>query len=278
MHYEQLLPYAKPMDNPERAFRVIPGDFVTTEDGTGIVHTAPTFGADDARVARESGVPAMLVEDELGNPVPLVDLQGKFVAQMGEFAGRYVKQEYYQNGEAPKESVDIELAIKLKKENRAFKVEKYEHTYPHCWRTDKPVLYYPLDSWFIKATAVKDRMFELNKTINWKPKSTGEGRFGNWLENVNDWNLSRTRYWGIPLPVWRTEDGTETKCIGSVEELQQEINRSVEAGIMTSNPINGYKAGDMSEENYARVDLHRPYMDEITLISDKGLPMHRERT
>jgi isoleucyl-tRNA synthetase len=277
LHYEQLLPYAKPMDNPERAFRVIPGDFVTTEDGTGIVHTAPTFGADDARVARESGVPAMLVEDELGNPVPLVDLQGKFVAQMGEFAGRYVKQEYYQNGEAPKESVDIELAIKLKKENRAFKVEKYEHTYPHCWRTDKPVLYYPLDSWFIKATAVKDRMFELNKTINWKPKSTGEGRFGNWLENVNDWNLSRTRYWGIPLPVWRTEDGTETKCIGSVEELQQEINRSVEAGIMTSNPINGYKAGDMSEENYARVDLHRPYMDEITLISDKGLPMHREK-
>lgn len=277
LHYEQLLPYAKPMDNPERAFRVIPGDFVTTEDGTGIVHTAPTFGADDARVARESGVPAMLVEDEQGNPVPLVDLQGKFVSQMGEFAGRYVKQEYYQNGEAPKDSVDLELAIKLKRENRAFKVEKYEHTYPHCWRTDKPVLYYPLDSWFIRATAVKDRMFELNKTIHWKPKSTGEGRFGNWLENVNDWNLSRSRYWGIPLPVWRTEDGSETKCIGSVEELHHEINRAVEGGVMSANPIAEFKAGDMSEENYSQVDLHRPYMDEITLISNSGQPMYREK-
>ncbi|MGB1313455.1 MAG: class I tRNA ligase family protein, partial [Bizionia paragorgiae] len=215
--YEQLLPYALPNDNPENAFRVISGDFVTTEDGTGIVHTAPTFGADDALVAKQATpeIPPMLVKDENDNLVPLVDLQGKFRPEMGEYAGKYVKNEYYADGEAPERSVDVELAIQLKEENKAFKVEKYKHSYPNCWRTDKPILYYPLDSWFIKVTDVKDRMHELNKTINWKPKSTGEGRFGNWLANANDWNLSRSRYWGIPLPIWRTEDGKEEICIGS---------------------------------------------------------------
>ncbi|HKJ07024.1 MAG TPA: class I tRNA ligase family protein, partial [Flavobacteriaceae bacterium] len=219
--YEQLLPYAQPYQNPENAFRVIAGDFVTTEDGTGIVHTAPTFGADDAMVAKQAKpeVPPMLVLDDNENPIPLVDLQGKFTKHMGEFAGYYVKNEYYTEGEAPKRPVDVELAIKLKEENKAFHVEKYRHSYPHCWRTDKPVLYYPLDSWFIKVTDKRDEMFQLNETINWKPKSTGEGRFGNWLKNANDWNLSRSRYWGIPLPIWRTEDGTEEILIGSVEEL-----------------------------------------------------------
>ena len=206
--YEQLLPYALPNDNPENAFRIISGDFVTTEDGTGIVHTAPTFGADDALVAKQAKpeVPPMLVKDEHGNLVPLVDFQGRFRPEMGEYAGKYVKNEYYNEGEAPERSVDVEIAIKLKEENRAFKVEKYKHSYPNCWRTDKPILYYPLDSWFIKVTDVKERMHELNNSINWKPKSTGEGRFGNWLANANDWNLSRSRYWGIPLPIWRTED------------------------------------------------------------------------
>ena len=232
--YEQLLPYALPNDNPEHAFRVISGDFVTTEDGTGIVHTAPTFGTDDALVAKQAipEVPPMLVKDENDNLVPLVDLQGRFRPEMKAFAGKYVKNEYYNDDEVPERSVDVEIAIKLKEENKAFKVEKYKHSYPNCWRTDKPILYYPLDSWFIKVTNVKDRMHELNQSINWKPKSTGEGRFGNWLANANDWNLSRSRYWGIPLPIWRTEDGKEALCIGSVEELKAEIQKAIEVGVL----------------------------------------------
>ena len=276
--YEQLLPWALPYQNPENAFRVISGDFVTTEDGTGIVHTAPTFGADDAKVAKEATpeVPPMLVLDENGNPVPLVDLQGKFVAQLGDFGGKYVKNEYYNDGEAPEKSVDVEIAIQLKEENKAFKVEKYVHSYPHCWRTDKPILYYPLDSWFIKVTEIKDRMFDLNETINWKPKATGEGRFGNWLKNANDWNLSRSRYWGIPLPLWRNEEGTETLCIGSVEELYNEIEKSVAAGFMTENPYKGFVIGNMEEANYDLVDLHKNIVDNIVLVSSSGKPMKRE--
>lgn len=276
LRYEQLLPYAQPYENAENAFQVIPGDFVTTEDGTGIVHIAPTFGADDAQVAREAGVPPMLILDDDGNPVPLVDLQGKFVKQMGELTGKYVKNEYYDEGDAPEKSVDVEIAIKLKEENKAFKVEKYEHSYPHCWRTDKPVLYYPLDSWFIKATAAKQRMQELNKTINWKPKATGEGRFGNWLENLNDWNLSRSRFWGIPIPIWRTEDGKQAKCIGSLEELKAACAKAVEAGVMNENPLKNFEPGNMSEENYDKFDLHKNVVDRITLVSDDGQPMTRE--
>ena len=277
--YEQLIPWFLPAENPEKAFRVIAGDFVTTEDGTGIVHTAPTFGADDARVAKEAGVPPMLVKDENDNLVPLVDLQGKFIK--GEnvpelFAGKYIKNEYYDNGTAPEKSWDVELAILLKTENKAFKVEKYSHSYPHCWRTDKPVLYYPLDSWFVKMTEVKNRLVELNKGINWKPKATGEGRFANWLENVNDWNLSRSRYWGIPLPIWRTEDLKEEKIIGSVEELINEIEKSVAAGLMAENPFKGFEIGNMSNENYAKIDLHKNIVDEIILVSDSGKPMKRE--
>jgi isoleucine--tRNA ligase len=277
--YEQLVPWFLPAENPEKAFRVIAGDFVTTEDGTGIVHTAPTFGADDARVAKEAGVPPMLVKDENDNLVPLVDLQGKFIK--GEnvpelFAGKYIKNEYYDNGTAPEKSWDVELAILLKTENKAFKVEKYSHSYPHCWRTDKPVLYYPLDSWFVKMTEVKNRLVELNKGINWKPKATGEGRFANWLENVNDWNLSRSRYWGIPLPIWRTEDLKEEKIIGSVEELINEIEKSVAAGLMAENPFKGFEIGNMSNENYAKIDLHKNIVDEIVLVSDSGKPMKRE--
>jgi isoleucyl-tRNA synthetase len=276
--YEQLLPYALPNDNPEHAFRVISGDFVTTEDGTGIVHTAPTFGADDALVAKQAKpeVPPMLVKDENGNLVPLVNLQGKFRPEMGEFAGKYVKNEYYAEGEAPERSIDVELAIKLKEENKAFKVEKYKHSYPNCWRTDKPILYYPLDSWFIKVTDVKDRMFELNETINWKPKATGTGRFGNWLANANDWNLSRSRYWGIPLPIWRTEDGKEEVCIGSVEELKHEMAKAVSAGVLSKDIFEDFEIGNNSEENYAKIDLHKNIVDSIVLVSPSGKPMKRE--
>ncbi|NRB60666.1 MAG: isoleucine--tRNA ligase [Winogradskyella sp.] len=276
--YEQLLDYALPNDNPENAFRVISGDFVTTEDGTGIVHTAPTFGADDALVAKQATpeVPPMLVKDDNDNLVPLVDLQGRFRPEMGEFAGKYVKNEYYDDGEAPEKSVDVEIAIKLKIENKAFKVEKYKHSYPNCWRTDKPILYYPLDSWFIKVTDVKERMHELNTTINWKPKSTGEGRFGNWLANANDWNLSRSRFWGIPLPIWRTEDGKEAKCIGSVEELKAEMQRAVEAGVLEADIFADFEVGNMSEANYDKIDLHKNVVDKIVLVSDSGQPMKRE--
>ncbi len=278
IRYEQLLPYVLPYQNAENAFRVIAGDFVTTEDGTGVVHTAPTFGADDAKVAKEAKpeVPPMLVLDEEGNAVPLVDLQGKFTSHLGDLAGKYVKNEYYDAGQAPEKSVDVEIAIRLKEENKAFKVEKYVHSYPHSWRTDEPLLYYPLDSWFIKVTDVKDRMFDLNETINWKPKSTGEGRFGNWLKNANDWNLSRSRYWGIPLPIWRTEDKKEEVLIGSVEELYNAIERSIEAGFQKENPFKGFEIGNMSESNYDLIDLHKNVVDQITLVSASGQPMKRE--
>ena len=276
--YEQILDYCLPNDNPQDAFRVISGDFVTTEDGTGIVHTAPTFGADDAIVAKQATpeIPPMLVKDENDNLVPLVNLQGKFRSEMGEFAGKYVKNEYYKDGEAPEKSIDVELAIKLKIENKAFKVEKYKHSYPNCWRTDKPILYYPLDSWFIKVTDVKDRMHALNKTINWKPASTGTGRFGNWLANANDWNLSRSRYWGIPLPIWRTEDGKEEICVGSVEELKNEMAKAVAAGVLAKDIFEDFEVGNNSEENYAKIDLHKNIVDEIVLVSATGQPMKRE--
>ena len=278
IRYEQLFQYVLPNDNPQDAFRVISGDFVTTEDGTGIVHTSPTFGADDALVAKQATpeIPPMLIKDENDNLVPLVDLQGKFVKELGEFGGKYVKNEYYKDGEAPEKSIDVELAIKLKEENKAFKVEKYKHSYPNCWRTDKPILYYPLDSWFIKVTDVKDRMHELNKTIIWKPVSTGEGRFGNWLANANDWNLSRSRYWGIPLPIWRTEDKKEEICIGSVAELKTEIKKSVEAGIISEDIYANFEVGNMSDENYATIDLHKNIVDQIILVSPSGKPMQRE--
>ena len=278
IRYEQLMPLVLPYQNPENAFRVILGDFVTTEDGTGIVHTAPTFGADDAKVAKEAKpeVPPMLVLDTNGNPVPLVDLQGKFIQGLGDLSGKYVKNEYYDADKAPERSSDVEIAIQLKEENKAFKVEKYVHSYPHSWRTDEPLLYYPLDSWFIKVTEVKDRMFDLNETINWKPKATGEGRFGNWLKNANDWNLSRSRYWGIPLPIWRTEDGTEEVLIGSVEELYNAIEKAIAAGFQSANPFKGFEIGNMSEENYDLVDLHKNVVDAITLVSASGKPMKRE--
>ena len=274
--YEQLLPYALPHENPEKAFQVISGNFVTTEDGTGIVHIAPTFGQDDAQVAKDFGIPPMLVLDENENPVPLINLQGKFRPEMDEFAGLYVKNEYYNDGDAPDKSVDVLIAIKLKEENKAFKVEKYVHSYPHCWRTDKPILYYPLDSWFIKISEVKGRMAEINKTINWKPKATGEGRFGNWLEGANDWNLSRSRFWGIPIPIWRTEDGTEQMCIGSAEELKNECQKAVEAGLMDENPLAAFEVGNMDKANYESFDFHKNYVDNIILVSPAGKPMIRE--
>ncbi|WP_299818421.1 isoleucine--tRNA ligase [uncultured Pontibacter sp.] len=260
VEYHQLMPYVQP-DKP--AFRVIIGDYVTTEDGTGIVHISPTFGADDFRVAAHNDIPALLVTDETGKQVPIVDRQGRFVSEITDFAGMYVKN-YAKEDESSAEykPTDVKIAIKLKEEGKAFKVEKYEHTYPHCWRTDMPVLYYPLDSWFIKTTAVKDRLIELNKTINWKPESTGTGRFGNWLENLVDWNLSRSRYWGTPLPIWRTEDGEEELCIGSIPELMAEIEKSVKAGVMA--------------EVIDVPDLHRPYVDNIILVSKSGKPMYRE--
>ena len=279
IRYEQLWHQAPlPLSQPENAFRVIAGDFVTTEDGTGIVHTAPTFGADDAQVAKEATppVPPLLVKDENENEVPLVDLAGKFYAGLPEIGGKFVKNAYYPEGEAPEKSVDVEIAIRLKEENRAFKVEKYVHSYPNCWRTDKPILYYPLDSWFIKVTDVRDKMVANNNKINWKPKSTGEGRFGNWLANANDWNLSRSRFWGIPLPIWRTEDGKESTIVGSVEELVAAIEKSIAAGFMKENPFKDFEVGNMSEENYDQIDLHKNTVDPVVLCSPSGQAMYRE--
>lgn len=291
MEYEQLLPFISPLTGG--AFRVISGDYVTTEDGTGIVHIAPNFGADDAFVAKKAGVPPIVVVDKKGQERPVVDLQGKyflteeldekFVAEhvnvelWNEYAGRYVKNAYDETLTDKDETLDVSICMDLKASNKAFKIEKHVHNYPHCWRTDKPILYYPLDSWFIRSTAKKDRMVELNRTINWQPESTGTGRFGNWLENLNDWNLSRSRFWGTPLPIWRDEDGNEI-CIGSVHELYDEIEKSVAAGFMQSNTLKdlGFVPDDYSKENYDRIDLHRPFVDEITLVSKAGKPMKRE--
>jgi isoleucyl-tRNA synthetase len=277
--YEQIWNESPlPHENPENAFRVIEGDFVTTEDGTGIVHTAPTFGADDARVAKLANppIPALLILDKNNQLVPLVNLQGKFVDELGFLGGKYVKNEYYEKNEVPEKSVDVEIAIKLKEENRAFKVEKYVHSYPNCWRTDKPILYYPLDSWFIKVTEQKDKLVDLNKTINWKPKSTGEGRFGNWLINANDWNLSRSRFWGIPLPIWKTSDSKETLVIGSMSELKKEISKSIEKGYMKQDPFKDFDPKDMSSSNYNKIDLHKNVVDKIVLCSPEGEKMFRE--
>ena len=312
MHYEQLLPWVKPVEADEqgnwheaadKAFRVILGDYVTTEDGTGIVHIAPTFGADDAFVARQAGIPSLFMINKRGETRPMVDFTGKFYlkaeldekfaaacvdAAYDEYEGRFVKNaydpqftvdgRYDEKAAAAAENLDIYISIKLKESNKVFKIEKHTHNYPHCWRTDKPVLYYPLDSWFIRTTALRERMMDLNKTIYWKPESTGTGRFGKWLENINDWNLSRSRFWGTPLPIWATEDRTELKCIGSIEELISEIEKAVAAGVMTENPYKNFKVGDMSKENYSteNIDLHRPYVDNIILVSSKGEPMRRE--
>jgi len=279
IRYEQLWDEAPlPNDNPNDAFRVIEGDFVTTEDGTGIVHTAPTFGADDAKVAKLANppIPALLIEDEDKQLVPLVDLQGKFRKELGSLGGKFVKNEYYNDNDIPQKSVDVEIAIRLKEQNRAFKVEKYVHSYPNCWRTDKPILYYPLDSWFIKVTDKKERLVELNKTINWKPKSTGEGRFGNWLANANDWNLSRSRFWGIPLPIWKSSDSKETIVIGSMLELKNEIKKSLSKGFMQKDPFDGFDPNDMSDLNYNKIDLHKNIVDNIVLCSSSGKKMFRE--
>jgi len=274
--YEQLLPYVQPLKDADQAFRIISGNFVTTEDGTGIVHIAPTFGVDDAQVAKDHGVPPLTVLDVNDKEVPLVDLEGRSVAEMGDMAGKFVKNAYYKDEDMPEHSADVELVIKLKTENKAFRSEKYEHNYPHCWRTDKPILYYPLDSWFIKAQSVRERMMELNNTINWKPESTGTKRFGNWLENANDWNLSRSRYWGIPIPIWRTEDGKEEICIGSVEQLKAEVSKAVAAGVMEEHLLADFEPGNMSDANYNTFDLHKPYMDKIVLVSKSGQAMTRE--
>ncbi|MBR0363110.1 MAG: isoleucine--tRNA ligase, partial [Alistipes sp.] len=312
MRYEQLLPWVKPVEADEngnwteasaKAFRVILGDYVTVEDGTGIVHIAPTFGADDAFVARQAGIPSLFMINKRGETRPMVDFTGKFflteeldekfvaecvTADYKEYEGRFVKNaydpqytvdgRYDEKAAAAAENLDIYISLKLKESNKVFKIEKHTHNYPHCWRTDKPVLYYPLDSWFIRTTALRERMMELNKTIYWKPESTGTGRFGKWLENINDWNLSRSRFWGTPLPIWATEDRTELKCIGSVEELIAEIEKAVAAGVMTENPYKNFVVGDMSKENYStdNIDLHRPYVDNIVLVSSKGEPMRRE--
>ncbi len=289
MAYEQLLPWVKPMG---KAFEVIAGDFVTTTDGTGIVHIAPTFGADDNKVAKNYGIVGMLVIDKNGNERPLVDMQGRLypiedldesfvkdyvnVENYNAFAGAFVKNAYDDTKTDKDETLDLQIALGLKAESKVFKIEKHEHSYPHCWRTDKPVLYYPLDSWFIKTTACREEMIALNKTINWKPESTGTGRFGKWLENLQDWNLSRSRYWGTPLPIWRTEDGSEELCIGSLEELYNEIERSIKAGFMAENPMKDFTPNDFSKENYDKVDLHRPYVDNIVLVSPSGKPMQRE--
>ena len=291
MHYEQLIPWVNP---GEGAFRVITGDYVTVEDGTGIVHIAPTFGADDDRVAKASGVPPLMMIDKDGNRRPMVDMTGKFylledldpeyvqehmnAADYDPWQGKFVKNAYDATKGEKDETLDIEICMMLKAQNRVFRIEKHVHNYPHCWRTDKPVLYYPLDSWFIRTTACRERMIELNNTINWKPQSTGTGRFGKWLENLQDWNLSRSRYWGTPLPIWRTEDGAEEICIGSVEELYNEIEKSVKAGLMESNPYKELKfqPGEYTKENYEKIDLHRPYVDDVILVSESGKPMKRE--
>jgi len=280
IRYQQLWDEAPlPSENPDDAFRVIAGDFVTTEEGTGIVHTAPTFGADDAKVAMEAKppIPPLRVADPDGTLVPLVDFQGKFRNELGSLGGKYVKNEYYPEGQVPEKSVDVEIAIRLKERNRAFKVEKYVHSYPNCWRTDKPILYYPLDSWFVKMTAVRDQMVAKNNEINWKPKATGEGRFGNWLQNANDWNLSRSRFWGIPLPIWRSEDGKQMKVIGSLEELDSEIQSALKAGIQTHNPLIDFEVGNYEESNYEKIDLHKNTVDAIILVGEDGhTPLHRE--